>query len=266
MKFFISWSGGKSREFAVFFERWIKDVHQGIDTFISTSDIGVGDDWRKEIDAELEENSFGVLVLTPDNIRSPWLHYEAGALSKTSEVAKIMPIRVGVSHLDLQSGPLSKFQNVDASKEGIKRLVFSINELSADGRIEEERLTRVFERWWDEFESFLSDFEPKGDDKDDASDDKIEQIEDLIGSLAFDIRKMSENFNNLRVLDNDDVKFIKSIVEKTEKMRLKLKHDVSESELKEFADRLGFFESKIEYLKTRKGDKVDIWIQLEDLF
>ena len=194
MKIFISWSGDLSREFAEFFDHWLKDVLQGVETFISTSDIGVGDDWRKELDESLEENSIGVLILTPENISSQWLFYEAGALAKTSEIARVMPLRLGVSNFDIQKGPLSKFQNANADRSGIKSILVAINELLQERGVDQDRLERSFSRWWPDLENKISsvqnnilDIDVERFDENTASNSN-----ELLGQLAEEVRELSK--------------------------------------------------------------------------
>jgi hypothetical protein len=46
------------------------------------------------------------VCLTPDNIDSPWIHFEAGALSRALESAKLCPLLFGMDPTDL-TGRLS---------------------------------------------------------------------------------------------------------------------------------------------------------------
>ena len=82
MKIFLSWSGPQSRAIAEALNDWLRRVIQAVKPFYSP-DIEKGAKWSNEIDAALEGTSFGIICLTPDNLNSPWIHFEAGALSKT---------------------------------------------------------------------------------------------------------------------------------------------------------------------------------------
>lgn len=192
MRVFLSWSGNLSRNVAAFFEDWIKNVIQDTSTFLSTNDIAVGDAWRDEIDRQLEDNSVGVLFITRENISSPWLNFEAGALSKDRKLATICPVRIDVTNLDLQTSPISKFQSTDLSKEGLLSLVVSLAQHSQTTNSDQARLKRIFDKWWPDFESFMSesmvpDPQVSGDQ---GIPEKLSKLEEGIGSILEQMRLM----------------------------------------------------------------------------
>ena len=81
MKVFLSWSGPRSKAVADAFAWWLPQVIQAIDPSIS-SDIDKGKRWSDEISNQLEETKLGIICLTQDNLKAPWLLFEAGALWK----------------------------------------------------------------------------------------------------------------------------------------------------------------------------------------
>lgn len=83
MKIFFSWSGARSRAVAEALNDWLPRVIQAVKPFYSP-EIEKGAKWSNEIDDALEGTRFGIVCLTPDNLSSTWIHYETGALSKTS--------------------------------------------------------------------------------------------------------------------------------------------------------------------------------------
>lgn len=150
MKVFLSWSGVRSRAIATALKVWLPDMIQDIDAWMSDSDIAAGSEWSKELSTELQNCSFGVICLTPENTVSPWLLFEAGALSKAVASVRVVPYCFEVDPIKVQY-PLAQFQCVGADKAGTLRLVRSLNWLLEDG-LSEERLTRSFERWWPDLE------------------------------------------------------------------------------------------------------------------
>src|SRR3954469_2311912 len=80
MKIFLSWSGKTSREVAQAFHDWLPFVIQAVKPFISTGDIDKGKRWTDVLASELNETGYGILIVTPDNLDKPWLHFEAGAI------------------------------------------------------------------------------------------------------------------------------------------------------------------------------------------
>src|SRR5262249_40717340 len=121
---FVSWSGERSRSVARALFQWLPRVLQTLDIWTSEQDIQAGGRWELELARQLQDANFGILCLTQDNIRSEWLIFEAGALSKAIEQSRVVPYRLGLKATDV-GPPLSQFQGVDADREGTLRLVRS---------------------------------------------------------------------------------------------------------------------------------------------
>ena len=84
MKVFISWSGEFSRKAAESLSKWIQIIIQTVDVFYSPDDIEKGENWNNRLSEELEQSNFGIICLTPENIKAPWILFETGALSKAT--------------------------------------------------------------------------------------------------------------------------------------------------------------------------------------
>jgi hypothetical protein len=123
---------------------------------MSDTDIAAGDVWFDQIGANLAESRFAIICVTPDNVGSTWLHFEAGAIGMTSDGhvrSAVVPYLVGLQATDL-APPLSLFQSVVADKEGTLRLLRSLND-RLPVSLDQDRLERTFERWWPSLESEL---------------------------------------------------------------------------------------------------------------
>ena len=114
MKIFISWSGNSSRLVAEALNDWLPRVIQAVKPFHS-SEIDKGAKWSNEIDDALEGTHFGIICLTPDNLDSPWIHYEVGALSKETKDSSIWTFLLQLKPSDVRQ-PLGKFQHTLAQK------------------------------------------------------------------------------------------------------------------------------------------------------
>jgi hypothetical protein len=80
MKFFLCWSGTRSREFAVKVEKWLPQLFgRALNTTIST-EIEKGSEWFEELRRALDASDAGILCLTQEAVASPWIHFEAGSL------------------------------------------------------------------------------------------------------------------------------------------------------------------------------------------
>lgn len=152
MKVFFSWSGQKSHELATAFRDWLPNVIQAVVPWLSSADIAAGSRWQHEIALQLKESKVGVIFLTRENITSPWLLYEVGALSRAMESTYVCPYLFGFSPSELK-GPLVQFQATTANKEGTLSLVRTLNRALGDDSIEEKRLEKAFEIWWPELEN-----------------------------------------------------------------------------------------------------------------
>jgi predicted nucleotide-binding protein len=146
MKVFLSWSGERSRALAEALRDWIPDVLQVVQPWLSSEDIPLGARWASEIARILEDADTGIICLTQENVHSQWLNFEAGALSKQLS-APLCVYALDLRPADI-SGPLSQFQCARADKESTFRLIRTLNSLSADFQISEERLERLFNLHW----------------------------------------------------------------------------------------------------------------------
>jgi TIR domain len=147
MKLFVSWSQDISRQIAQDFRDWLPLVNQTIEPFMSEEDTDKGAHWSSTIRRELEQSAFGIVILTAENIESPWLHFEAGAIAKSVEEGRVVPILFGLKHSDVQL-PLSMFQSALFEKEDIFRVVKSINGAAGSSAREERQLETVFDSFW----------------------------------------------------------------------------------------------------------------------
>jgi hypothetical protein len=155
MKIFLSWSGPQSRVVAEALNDWLRRIIQAVKPFYSP-EIEKGAKWSNEIDAALDGTSFGIICLTPDNLNSPWIHFEAGALSKTSG-ALIWTFLCGLTAADVPP-PLGKFQHTIADKEDTLNLLKTINRRLTDAGgdpLPEMLLEENFELFWPQLEKKL---------------------------------------------------------------------------------------------------------------
>jgi hypothetical protein len=127
---FISWSGERSRYVAEALRDWLPVVLQAAKPWMSAADVEKGSRWESEISARLDEADVGIICLTPENLSSPWLLFEAGALSK-----KLSKSRVCTYLLDLTPAevppPMGMFQHTVVARDHTRKLLDSINNAQA---------------------------------------------------------------------------------------------------------------------------------------
>jgi len=70
---FISWSGEKSRMIAESLKNWLPLILDSLNLWLSSRDLPEGKRWAQEVFSRLEKYKFGILLLTPTTMNSPWV-------------------------------------------------------------------------------------------------------------------------------------------------------------------------------------------------
>jgi len=196
MKVFISWSGEESKRIAETLKEWIKYVIQSVEPFVSSEDIHKGERWSNDIAKELEETNFGILCVTKDNYKAPWLLFEAGALSKAMDKALVAPLLFNLRHSDLTGSPLLQFQTTPFTKDEIKKLVYTINEKCVNKL---DDIDKVFEKWYPDLEESLKKILKDASENDEVEENETSlksQVLEEILSLSRDNQKLLKNSEN----------------------------------------------------------------------
>lgn len=150
MKVFISWSGERSRQLAQALHGWLPLVLHYVKPWLSDADVSAGDRWATVVAKELETSNFGIICVTPENLNSPWVLFEAGALAKAMQGAKVIPLLFNLEFSDI-SGPLAQFQAKKNDRDGLAEIVTSINK-SSDAGVPDDRKSQLFTALWPELE------------------------------------------------------------------------------------------------------------------
>jgi hypothetical protein len=156
MQIFISWSGEQSRQLAEALRSWLPKVVQSVRPWMSKEDINAGSRWSAEISRQLESCQVGILCITPDNKNAPWLLFEAGALAKTIKNTFVCPLLLNVTAEQLPS-PLGQFQASICDRDGLFRVLNSINLATDKDVIPTGDLEEIFSVWWPKLENQLNE-------------------------------------------------------------------------------------------------------------
>jgi hypothetical protein len=159
MRVFISWSGGRSRAVADALHQWLPTIIQSVETWMSEHDIDKGTRNIPAISRNLEETHFGIICLTPENLNAAWLLFEAGALSKMQEDARVWTFLYELENTDVE-GPLSQFQHTKAREDDVRKLLLTMNRASAGAAVTDQQLQISFDRGWPELAEKLSNIPP----------------------------------------------------------------------------------------------------------
>ena len=161
MKIFLSWSGKESHALSLRLTGWLKLVLSNVETFVSSEDIASGAKWNNSIDTNLQESDFGIICVTKSNIASPWLLFEAGALSTAKAKQRVSPFLLGIGPEDIKSTPLAYFQCTFSNRESVLKLVKTLhkeNGISSSFNEDESTVTDRFDRLWPELDSELTEY------------------------------------------------------------------------------------------------------------
>lgn len=196
MKVFIGWSGTTSHDVALVLDSWLPSVLQFVEPFISSEDIDKGAAWDTEVARALEDCDFGIVCVTPTNTTRPWLHFEAGALSKAYGKSRVVPFLFGLARTEIPQGPLVRFQSVVDEREDVFKLVKSINGFGAAEALDEPRLRRYFDKWWPDLAAELARI-------DDAAEDQTaprRSEHDILGEILELVRDQQKAIADSRAL------------------------------------------------------------------
>jgi hypothetical protein len=150
-KIFISWSGELSRKLAVEISNLLPAVIQSVETYFTPDDIAKGARWESDIARQLGECHIGLICLTKDNLTKPWILFEAGALSKAFQKARVCTVLFNVDQADV-TPPLSMFQHTKFEREEFKKLFQTINDADIENKLKDIALDRAFDMYWPTFE------------------------------------------------------------------------------------------------------------------
>lgn len=180
MKLFISWSGKRSQQAAEILRDWIKQLVQATDPWISP-DIDKGSRWSQDVSNRLDESKVGIVCLTPDNLQSEWILFEAGALSKTKD-ALLCTFLLGLKPADVKQ-PLGQFQATRFDKEDIWKLATTINGRLAEGKLNDQTLSSLFDLLWPNLEGRLQKVLDDADGNTPARRTDRELLEEILSML-----------------------------------------------------------------------------------
>jgi hypothetical protein len=195
MKVFISWSGERSHTLAQGLKNWIPLVLHYVEPWLSEADIEAGERWADAVAKELEASNFGIICITRENVGSPWVLFEAGALAKTMQGSRVIPLLLDLEFRDI-TGPLAQFQAKKTEKHGISEVIHSINHAAgpqaAGHPVPEARAKQLFEALWPEFEKHIESI-PKHPQAAKHARPQHEILEELVSS----VRALDSRFREL---------------------------------------------------------------------
>jgi hypothetical protein len=151
---FISWSGHASLGIAKVLRLWLRSLVQLVDPWISP-DIAAGERWQATLSGKLVDAKYGILCVTRDNATAPWLIFEAGAMARSFDQSRVVPLLFGIDVADL-TGPLSQFQSVVGDRTGIFKIVKELHAVT-QSRMPDAELQMLFDTLWPSIEKGIAE-------------------------------------------------------------------------------------------------------------
>jgi tetratricopeptide (TPR) repeat protein len=150
---------------------------------MSERDIEAGQRWNAQLSSRLRETDFGIICLTRENLTAPWLLFEAGALAKALDAARVVPLLLGLKKADL-SFPLAQFQAVEADRDGFFALASAVNTSLPEGQLDKTLLNNIFNGLWPSMEDNLNRLhETSGDSPKENHRTDREMLEEVLTSV-----------------------------------------------------------------------------------
>jgi hypothetical protein len=154
---FISWSGPRSNHVAKSLRKWLRSVIHSARPWMSEKDIKSGSVSVNSIRTALASVKAGIVCLTPESLKEPWLNFEAGGLLRTpeAETRVCTYLLAGLEPGQLEY-PLAMFQARIADREQTLALVQNINRYLDENPLTEAEMKEAFEKWWPDLEKELN--------------------------------------------------------------------------------------------------------------
>lgn len=193
MNMFIGWSGLLSKSIASSLRTWIRLVIPDADPWMSEEDLTKGLTWRDKLETKLINCDASLTVVTRENQSSPWLLYEAGAVSLALRGKPCCTILVDLKATDVQ-GPLAALQHTLVDRNDMLRLVNDLNQIS-NLRQGDDVLKIRFDQNWEPLESHVA--KAISEHQSDAAIDQKREIRDLVEENLLLSRAMRETLDEL---------------------------------------------------------------------
>jgi len=160
MKIFLGWSDVQSLAIAKALKEWLPQVIPALEIsyFIDIDKVA---DWRSPLKVDwhkddIQEAHIGIICLTRENCKSPWIHFAAGVLSSTK--AKVFTFLFGLKPTEVPF-PLSTFQyTIAENRIDVFYMVEHMNRHLEDiGQtpLKQDVLLQRFKETWREIENDL---------------------------------------------------------------------------------------------------------------
>lgn len=200
MEVFISWSGTRSGAAAEALRTWLPKIINAVKPWLSSADIDKGARWSTDIAIRLESAKAGIICLTPANLHTDWILFEAGALSKTIQKTLVCPLLIDLEPTEVE-GPLAQFQATRVVKSDVLKLLKTLNTALGDDALSDAHIDEVFEVWWPKLDSQLKELPAEDSEIRPPRTDR-DVLEEILGFVR------NQSRSAVAVLTDDDLRHI----------------------------------------------------------
>ncbi len=149
MKIFISWSGARSAAVAETLKEYLPMINNAFDPWLSSVDIEKGSRSTSEIANALAAAKAGIVCLTPNNLKEPWILFEAGGVAKTVDKPLACTLLIDLEPSEV-SKPLGDFQHTRLTEKELLQLLKTLNRAAGEGTREDAHIEKAFKLCWPE--------------------------------------------------------------------------------------------------------------------
>jgi TIR domain len=164
MKIFVSWSGVRSAAVAEILKEYLPVINNSFELWLSSEDITKGSRSTLEIAKALAAARAGIICLTPNNLTSAWILFEAGGIAKQVENPLACTLLIGLEPRDV-SKPLSEFQHTRLNEKELLQLVKNLNNAAREGARKDTEIDKAFALCWPEIDAKLGKLPTDGPTK-----------------------------------------------------------------------------------------------------
>ena len=150
MRLFIAWSGVRGYQIAEALANFIREVFPKDEVrYFFSADIEPGTIWFSALEKKLKKADAILFCVTREGLHSPWVHYEVGTRIGSNKQSRVYTYLLGVQPAEL-SGPIGKYQTLESTEEGTRRLVKAISGKSW------KKLEKPFQKAWPKLQAVIS--------------------------------------------------------------------------------------------------------------
>lgn len=132
---------------------WLPDLIHRLEPWVSSEDIAKGQIGLSALSQNLQDAGFGIICVTAESVKSPWVNFEAGAMANKVGGIRVTPVLVGITEQDLSKSPLTQLQHAPLDDKGeMLKLATSLLAECPEAGLTPERLRKNFDRFWPDLE------------------------------------------------------------------------------------------------------------------